>query len=268
MSDQAALAPGAGRGSALLKWLLAGLLLGLVAPASAAPLKVAVASNFLAPLEALADVYHQRGGPALQISAGATGQLYAQITQGAPYDVFLAADQARPQRLVAEGAALADSRMTYARGRLVLWARPGVELPVNGLAGLQRSLVTRLAIANPALAPYGRAAREALQASGQWSVLSERIVQGQNVGQALQYLATGNVSHALVAASYTRLDEGPAGDHQPVDAQLYAPIRQDAVILSGTASADQARAFLAFLRGPAAADVLASFGYRPAGGSR
>ena len=267
MSDQAASALGARRGSALRQWLLAGLLLVVVSPAAAAPLKVAVASNFLAPLEALAEVYRQQGGPALQISAGATGQLYAQITQGAPYDVFLAADQARPQRLVSEGTALTGSRMTYARGRLVLWARPGVELPADGLAGLQRPSVTRLAIANPALAPYGRAAREALQATGQWSALSDRVIQGQNVGQALQYLATGNVSHALVAASYTRLENRPAGDYQRVAGRLHAPIRQDAVILAGSASADQARAFLAFLRGPAAADVLAAFGYRAAGPS-
>jgi molybdate transport system substrate-binding protein len=267
MSDQAALAPGAGRVSLWRPWLMAGLLLVLAAPVSAASLNVAVASNFLAPLEALAKAYREHGGGSLRISAGATGQLYAQITQGAPYDVFLAADQARPRRLVDEGTAVAGSRMTYARGRLVLWAAPGIRLPADGLAGLQRSSVVRLAIANPSLAPYGRAAREALRATGRWAMLSDRIVQAQNVGQALQYLATGNVSHALVAASYTRLDNRPAGEVRRVAARDYAPIRQDAVILTRAASPDQARDFLAFMQTAAAAEVLRSYGYRPGGAS-
>jgi len=222
MSDQAALAPGAGRVSLWRPWLMAGLLLVLAAPVSAASLNVAVASNFLAPLEALAKAYREHGGGSLRISAGATGQLYAQITQGAPYDVFLAADQARPRRLVDEGTAVAGSRMTYAR--------------------------------------------EALRATGRWAMLSDRIVQAQNVGQALQYLATGNVSHALVAASYTRLDNRPGGEVRRVAARDYAPIRQDAVILMRAATPDQARDFLAFMQ-TAAAEVLRSYGYRPGGAS-
>jgi len=221
MSDQAALAPGAGRVSLWRPWLMAGLLLVLAAPVSAASLNVAVASNFLAPLEALAKAYREHGGGSLRISAGATGQLYAQITQGAPYDVFLAADQARPRRLVDEGTAVAGSRMTYAR--------------------------------------------EALRATGRWAMLSDRIVQAQNVGQALQYLATGNVSHALVAASYTRLDNRPAGEARRVAARDYAPIRQDAVILTRAASPNQARDFLAFMQTAAAAEVLRSYGYRSGG---
>ncbi|RZU99364.1 molybdate ABC transporter substrate-binding protein [Spiribacter vilamensis] len=263
MGDRTMRGPRKGRCQTLRQWLLAMALLTAAVPAGAAPLHVAVASNFLTPLETLADAFAEQGGGELLISAGATGQLYTQITNGAPYDVFLAADQARPQRLVDEGLARADRHITYARGQLVLWARPGIALPAKGLAGLRPELVTRLAIANPALAPYGRAAREALEATGQWAALEDRIVQGQNVGQAFQYLATGNVSHALVAASYTRHDNRPAGAHQVVDTDWHAPVRQDAVILERTDSPDQALAFLAFMQGPAATGILQDFGYQP-----
>lgn len=262
MSDRAMRRPRMRRRRPRRYWLLAWVLLGIAAPAVPAPLQVAVASNFLAPLEALAEAFADDGGETLQISAGATGQLYTQITHGAPYDLLMAADQARPQRLVDEGLARAASRITYARGQLVLWARPGTPLPAEGLAGLSRASVGRLAIANPALAPYGRAARQALQATGLWSTLEDRIVQGQNVGQAFQYLATGNVSHALVAASYTRLDNRPDGAHQTIGAQWHAPVRQDAVILERTDSREAASAFLAFMQGPSAARILRHFGYR------
>ena len=263
MGDLAMRGPRKGWCQALWQWLIAMVLLTVAAPGGAAPLHVAVASNFLAPLETLAEAFVEQGGDELLISGGATGQLYTQISNGAPYDVLLAADQARPQRLVDEGLARADRRITYARGQLVLWARPGIELPAAGLAGLRPESVSRLAIANPALAPYGRAAREVLEATGHWAALEDRIVQGQSVGQAFQYLATGNVSHALVAASYTRHDNRPAGAHRVVDTEWHAPVLQDAVILERTDSPDQAMAFLVFMQGPIAARILQDFGYQP-----
>ena len=248
----------------MTRWIIGWMLVLAVTPAIAEPVRVAVASNFLAPLERIADAYAAQGGPALQISAGATGQHYAQIVNGAPYDVFLAADQARPERLVAEGYARPESRFSYAVGRLVLWAGARASLPDNGLAGLAGHPLRRLAIANPELAPYGQAARQALEATGQWSALSDDIIQGQNVGQAFQYLATGNVSHALVAASYTHLDSAPDGDWVTVDARLHDPVRQDAVILEQAPNPEGAERFVEFLQGPVAGEILASFGYQVA----
>lgn len=246
-----------------MRWMIGWIFSLAMAPALAAPVQVAVASNFLAPLERIAEAFAAQGGPALQISAGATGQHYAQIINGAPYDVFLAADQARPERLVAEGHARPASRFTYAVGQLVLQAASDATLPADGLSGLSAPPLRRLAIANPELAPYGLAARQALQATGQWSALSGDIIQAQNIGQAYQYVATGNVSHALVAASTTHLSDRPVGEWMPVDSQLHAPIRQDAVILEQARNPVGAERFMAFLRGPAAREILVRFGYQP-----
>lgn len=248
----------------MTRWIIGWMLALSVTPAIAEPVRVAVASNFLAPLEQIADAYAAQGGPTLKISVGATGQHYAQIINGAPYDVFLAADQARPERLVAEGYARPETRFSYALGRLVLWAGARASLPDNGLTGLAGHPLRRLAIANPELAPYGRAARQTLEATGQWSALAEDIIQAQNVGQAFQYLATGNVSHALVAASYTGLDDAPEGDWITVDARLHDPIRQDAVILEQAPNPEGAERFMEFLKGPVAGEILKGFGYQAA----
>lgn len=243
----------------LVLWLLPVVVL-------ASEVRVAVAANFLAPLEALATRFESTEGIEISISAGATGHHYAQIANGAPFDVFLAADQARPERLVNDGLAIADSRFTYAEGRLVLWADRDAVLPEGGFAALSDAPVRRLAIANPRLAPYGLAARQALEATGQWSALRPRIIEGANVGQTLQYLATGNASHAIVAASYVHRVGRPEGEWARVPATLHAPIRQDAVQLKQARDPDAARRFLAFLQGPDAADVLARFGYATPGG--
>lgn len=248
----------------MTRWIVGWMLVLAVTPAMAESVRVAVASNFLAPLEQIADAYSAQGGAALQISAGATGQHYAQIVNGAPYDVFLAADQARPERLAEEGYARPESRFSYAVGRLVLWAGANASLPDDGLAGLAGHPMRRLAIANPELAPYGLAARQTLEATSQWSALSEDIIQAQNVGQAFQYLATGNVSHALVAASYTGLENAPRGDWIMVDARLHDPVRQDAVILEQAANPEGAKRFVEFLKGPVAGEILTRFGYQAA----
>ena len=149
-------------------------------------------------------------------------------------------------------------------GRLVLWAGANASLPDDGLAGLAGHPMRRLAIANPELAPYGLAARQTLEATSQWSALSEDIIQAQNVGQAFQYLATGNVSHALVAASYTGLENAPRGDWIMVDARLHDPVRQDAVILEQAANPEGAERFVEFLKGPVAGEILTRFGYQAA----
>jgi len=243
------------------RWALCISLLFVSASVGAADLRVAVASNFLLPLEAVVKAYVADGGEPVQISAGATGHHYAQITNGAPYDVFLAADQARPQRLIDAGLAAADSRFTYALGRLVLWSNTAAQLPAEGLLGLAKRSPRRLAIANPRLAPYGRAAREALVATRQWQALKAVVVQAQNVGQAFQYAVTGNVSHALVAASYVHAKANHPGEWIMVDRRWHGPIRQDAVRLTNAPNPAKAKAFMTYLRSPAAAQVLKGFGY-------
>ena len=239
--------------------VIVGCLMALSVAAS--PLRVAVASNFLLPLEALAQAYEKQGGAALRISAGATGHHYAQIINGAPFDLFLAADQDRPARLVEQGFALPDSQQTYASGSLVLWAYADAALPEQGFAGIAAHGPRRVAIANPQLAPYGRAAEQALKATGQWQALTSVIIEGKNIGQVLQFLATGNVSHALIAASFTAADQRPDGQWIAVDPALHDPIRQDAVILKTARDPAQARAFLNFLQGAEARQILARFGY-------
>lgn len=230
--------------------------------AGAETVRVAVATNFLAPLESLAEALSEAGGPTVQASPGSTGRLYAQIVNGAPFDVFLAADQVRPERLEAEGRAVPGSRFTYAEGRLVLWAARGEPLPEDGLAGLDPEAVRRLAIANPRLAPYGRAAQEALRARGLWETLEPRVVLAENVGQALQYVVTGNASHGLVALSYARGPSPPAGEWQAVPEAWHAPVAQDAVLLRDAPAPRAGEAFLDFLRSDAAARVLERYGYR------
>ncbi|MDR9432528.1 MAG: molybdate ABC transporter substrate-binding protein [Spiribacter sp.] len=244
-----------------LVWL--GFVVLGIAPCAAAPVNVAVASNFLLPLRVIAETYEAQGGGPIEISVGATGHHYAQIVNGAPYDVFLAADQARPARLVQEGHAAGDSLFTYARGGLLLWVAPSVSLPANGLAGLAEQPVRRLAIANPALAPYGLAAQQALIATELWDDYRQKIVQTQNVGQAVQYVATANVSHALVAASYAAQSESIGGHWMAVDPDLYTPIRQDAVRLYAGPNQSGAKNFLAFLKSPAVTAILNQFGYQP-----
>lgn len=251
--------------SGLRAFALAVLLILTTGVSHADPVRVAVAANFLSPVEAIASAFEAAGGEPVEIVSGATGQHYAQIINGAPFDVFLAADQARPARLLEQGLAIEGSVFTYALGRLVLWAGDGHQLPDNGFAGLVDHPVTRLAIANPRLAPYGRAARDALQATGQWQALQPRLVEGLSVGRALHYLATGNVSHALVAASYTHARGRPGGAWVAVDPSWHESIRQDAVRLVNGPNPAGARAFMTFLKSAEAQTILQGFGYRAAG---
>jgi len=239
-------------------WIILGLFLCLTGPLSmparAATVRVAVASNFLPAARALAKLFKARSGHDVLLSPGASGRLYAQIRNGAPFDVFLSAGARRPRKLQELGLAMAGTRFTYALGRLVLWSpRPGRVDPAGKI--LSRGGFSRLAMANPRLAPYGRAARETLVALGLWRKLEDRIVLGENVGQTLQFVRAGAAPLGLVSAS---LAAGLGGSLWPVPASLHAPIRQQAVLIHDTAAA---RAFLAFLRCRAARRKIAAFGY-------
>ncbi len=232
------------------------------APASAADALIAVATNFAEPMELLEADFENRSGHAITVAPGSTGKLYGQIVQGAPFDILLAADMERPRRLEDEGHAVTGSRFTYAIGRLTLWSADRSLIPEDGLTVLHSGGFRSLAIANPDLAPYGAAALETLAKYGLQDALSEKLVRGQNAGQAFALVATGNAELGLVALSSvlstrnaikgSRWDV-PAGDHEP--------IAQDAVLLARAADNPAARDFMAYLRSEGAREIIARFGY-------
>lgn len=241
--------------------LLSALLLALSVPAGvrAGQAYVAVASNFVAPMNALAEPFSRMTGHTLTLSSGATGKFYAQIRNGAPFDVLLAADDETPARLLREGEAV--QTQTYAIGRLALWsARPGL---IDGTdAVLQQRRFQRLAIANPRLAPYGAAASEVLSRLGLAEAARPRLVVGENIGQTYQFVASGNADLGFVALSQVMLDGKLAsGSVWQVPATLHAPIRQDAALLKHGAGNAAARALLDYLRTPAAQAIITRYGY-------
>jgi molybdate transport system substrate-binding protein len=224
-------------------------------------LRVAVAANFAATLQRIATEFEKDTGYTALLSVGATGKFYAQIRNGAPFDILLSADDETPARLVAEGAAVAGSQFTYALGRLVLWsAQPG-RVDDQG-AVLKRGSFRHLALANPKTAPYGAAAVEVLTAMGLRDTLAAKFVQGENIAQALQFVATGNAELGFVALSQVwkdgQLSEGSAW---LVPARLHSPIRQDAVLLAGARDKPAAQALMRYLKGDTARAIVRSFGY-------
>ncbi|MFW6093803.1 MAG: molybdate ABC transporter substrate-binding protein [Pseudomonadota bacterium] len=240
------------------------LCLALLWPAWArsAEVSVAVAANFAEVLARLGPEFERRSGHTLAVSVGSTGTLYAQIRRGAPFDVFLAADRQRPARLEAEGDAVAGSRFTYARGRLALWSRDPDRIHADGARTLRAGGFRRLAMPNPELAPYGAAARETLEALGVYGALRERIVMGQNVGQAHALVATGNAELGFVAVSALHGGRREAtGSRWVVPQALHSPIRQDAVLLNRARDDTAARALLDFLQTADARAVIREVGY-------
>ncbi len=229
-------------------------------PAPAAEVAVAVAANFTAPLEKLATVFEKQSGHHLVVSSGSSGKLYLQITAGAPFAVLLSADAERPLRLEREGAAVPGTRFTYALGTLVLWSRdPGLVDPAGAV--LAGGRFRHLAIPNPELAPYGAAARQVLQSLGLWQKLAPRLVQGEDLGQTFQFVATGNAELGFVALSQVRAAGGPRGSLWLVPAARYHPIEQQAVLLARGKDDPAARAFLDFLRSAPARALIQEFGY-------
>ncbi len=242
--------------------LAAAAVAGLAGLCQAADVSVAVAANFSAPMREIAAAFEQASGHRVQMSSGSTAKLYAQISNGAPFQLLLAADAATPARLERDGAAVAGSRFTYAIGKLVLWSRNAALVDAAGAVLNDPSRIERLAIANPKLAPYGAAALQVLQALGLEQQFAAKIVQGENIGQAFQFVATGNAPLGFVALSQV-MQGGRigAGSSWIVPQQLYAPIAQDALLLNAGAQAPAARELLAFLQGPQARTIIASFGY-------
>lgn len=221
--------------------------------------RVAVAGNFAEPQRALVRRFQETSGIRIETSLGSTGQLYAHIANGAPYDIFLAADTARPHLLEAEGLAVPGSRFTYAVGRVVLYAPTWDS--IGSVPGTLRTQAFRhLAIANPTTAPYGAAAQAVLVKWGLWDSVLPRLVRAENVAQAFQFVESGAAEVGMVALSQV-LDR--AAEHYAVlSNRLHPPIRQDAVLLRGGEHHPGARAFLGFLQSEAGRQVIASFGYQ------
>jgi molybdate transport system substrate-binding protein len=241
-----------------LWWLLAlgSAVFGHV-PARAAEISVAVAANFTEAAKEIAAAFERKTGNKVLLSFGSSGQFYTQITQDAPFQVFLSADQERPEKAVAEGLAVPDSRFTYAVGKLVLWSRD--VKAVTGADTLLKPTFTKIAIANPAAAPYGQAAVETMKALNVYDALQSKIVQGNNISQTFQFIDTGNAEVGFVALS--QVVGRDDGSRWLVPGNLYASIKQDAVLLKKAAGNDAAKGFLAFLKGPEAAAIEAKFGY-------
>jgi molybdate transport system substrate-binding protein len=226
------------------------------------PVHVAIAANFAVPFAQIAAAFTAATGQQLTTSTGSTAQLAAQISNGAPFAVFLAADTLQPRALERAGHAVRDTRFVYAVGRLVLWSADSLRIGADGRAALAAPDVRHLAIANPKIAPYGLAAVQVLRALGLYDALTSRLVQGENVAQALQFVESGNAQLGFVALSQVR-DPRLAGRGSAwlVPAALHAPILQEAVLLERGAQQPGARALLLFLRGPEALAVIERFGY-------
>jgi molybdate transport system substrate-binding protein len=223
--------------------------------------QVAVAANFTAPMQKIADDFEKDTGHKAQLAFGSTGKFYAQIKNGAPFEVLLAADDETPIKLEKEGAAVAGSHFTYAIGKLVLWsAKPGFVDDKGEV--LKSGNFAHVSIANPKLAPYGAAALEALTALKLIAVVQPKFVQAENISQAYQFIATGNAELGFVALSQVskdgKLTEGSAWI---VPGNLYQPIRQNAVILDKGKDKPAAEALMKYLKGDKARAVIKSYGY-------
>lgn len=229
--------------------------------AAAGEVSVAVAANFAGPMQKIAAQFEQDTGHKVVLAFGSTGRFHAQITHGAPFDVLLAADAATPARLEREGLAVPGSRFTYAVGRLVLWSASAGTVDPQG-AVLRNPGVTRLALADPKLAPYGAAAVEVLGRLGLLETLRPRLVQGESIGQAYQFVASGNAPMGFVALSQVQVDGRIAtGSAWVVPADLHSPLQQDAVLLQRGAANPAALALMRHLRSPATRLLVRAYGY-------
>jgi molybdate transport system substrate-binding protein len=221
-------------------------------------IRIAVASNFSEPIKEIAEQYKKHTGHRLILSFGSTGKHYAQIKNGAPYDLFLAADVHRPELLEQQGVAITDSRFTYARGRLVLWSQHADYVDAEGKI-LESAEFRHLAIANPKLAPYGKAAQEVLQSKGLWEPLQSRLVKGESIGQTYQFVSSGNAELGFVAYSQIkRPNHSDTGSYWVIPQANYEPIEQQAVLLKENAVA---RDFMSFLQTQEIKKIITKFGY-------
>ncbi|MBH3386746.1 molybdate ABC transporter substrate-binding protein [Pseudomonas juntendi] len=223
--------------------------------------QVAVAANFTAPIQAIAKDFEHDTGHTLVAAYGATGQFYAQIKNGAPFEVFLAADDTTPKKLEEEKQIVPGSRFTYAIGTLALWSAKDGYVDAKGEV-LKQNAFSHLAIANPKAAPYGLAATQVLDKLQLTAATKRKIVEGQNITQAFQFVSTGNAELGFVALSQIFKDgKVTQGSAWIVPANLHDPIRQDAVLLDKGKDNAAAKALIEYLKGPKAAALIKSYGY-------
>ena len=225
--------------------------------ANAEEIRIAVAANFAEPAKEIAAGWEKKSGRHAILSFGATGLLFTQISQGAPFDIFLSADQATVEKASKEGFALAASQFTYAIGKLALYSKQK-NIAANEQM-LKESHFSKLAIANPDTAPYGLAAIETLKAMNLYDRLSSKLVQGQNIAQTFQFVETGNAELGFVALSQIIVTQ--EGSRWVVPEHLYTPIKQDAILLITAETNEAARDFLAYLKSPEANKIKEKYGY-------
>ncbi|BDG60031.1 molybdate ABC transporter substrate-binding protein [Caldinitratiruptor microaerophilus] len=230
------------------------------------PLTVAAAANLQQAFTEIAAGFEASTGEKVVLTFGASGQLARQIENGAPVDVFASADVGYVDALLARGLMIPDTRVLYARGRIVLVANRAAAVEVRDLAALADPRIRKVAIANPAHAPYGAAAREALTRAGIWEKVEPKLVFGENIRQTLQFVQTGNAEAGIVSRSEAGVPEVVAS---PIDDRLYSPLNQAAAVVKGTPREGAARRFLQFVVGPEGQAVLEKYGYaRPEEGAR
>lgn len=222
---------------------------------------VAVAANFNAPAQKLVTAFAAATGHQAKLVVGSTGKLYAQVKNGAPFQVFLSADDETPRRMVSEGLAVDGSQFTYATGRLVLWSRQASVVDAQG-AVLKQGNFKHLAIADPKLAPYGAAAVEVMGQLGLLAALQPKWVQGESIGQTFQFVSSGNAELGFVALSQV-MQDGKIGEGSAwvVPMTMHAALKQDAVLLQRGKDDAASVAFLSYLRSDAAKVVVRGYGY-------
>lgn len=247
---------------AILKLSVLAFAASAAANASADEVQVAVAANFTAPIQAIATDFEKDTGHKLVAAFGATGQIYTQIKNGAPFEVFLSADDTTPAKLEQEGDTVKGSRFTYAVGTLALWSAKDGYVDSKGQV-LKANQYQHLSIANPKTAPYGLAATQVLSKLGLTDATKAKIVEGQSITQAYQFVSTGNAELGFVALSQIYKDgKLTSGSAWIVPDDLHDPIKQDAVILNKGKDSAAAKALVEYLKGPKAATIIKSFGYQ------
>ncbi|HET8578658.1 MAG TPA: molybdate ABC transporter substrate-binding protein [Methylomirabilota bacterium] len=244
--------------------ILVAMLLGAAAsdaaaPSATQPLMVYGAADLAFAFREIAPLFEKAAGARVTVVLGSTGNLAKQIENGAPADVFFAADETFVDDLLGKGIVIPESRTLYAQGRLVLATSVKTGLALKGLGDLTRPEIRRIAIANPAHAPYGRAAQQALQAAGLWERLRPRLVYGENIRHTLQFVESGAVEAGIVALSIADL---PGIRSVPIDPALHAPLNQLAVVVKRSARPELGLAFIHFLNGPEGRPIMKRYGFR------
>lgn len=244
----------------ILAWCVVGLLGTMTTSAFAEQVLVAVAANFVPPFRELAVEFERSTGHHLKVAAGSTGNFYSQIKNGAPFDVFFSADMERPKLLEDEGLGVKDTRFTYAIGRLALWS-PNADL-VKGEETVRSGQFKRLAMANPKTAPYGLAAMQAMQKLEVWEKVQPKIVMGENLGQTMGFIQSGNAELGFVALSQVMDPKIKGqGSRWDVPNHLHEPIKQDVIVLTKGKDNQAAKALMEFIGGPQAKKIIERYGY-------